>query len=130
MPLQSSKTRRRATSVSALQVGTLPRGKTAAASFTRFDKGSFSLAAPGLIAAGASLEVSVVIADAALNAPLDGTTQTDIVVLNAPLTLEAGLSIGAERVTAPNTIKFRIYNTGAVGVSPATNTYLYFLARS
>jgi hypothetical protein len=143
MPLESSKTRRRATSFSALNVGTELRGKSAttvgpdgqdfhnyAASFTRFDKGSFSLTSPGAIGANAAVEVSVTLADAQVAVVLDGATQVDLVIINAPITLEAGLDVGSERITALNTLTFRIFNTTAAPITPATNTYLYFLARS
>jgi hypothetical protein len=143
MPLESSKTRRYATSFSALNVGAQPRKKSAttaapdgldfqnaSAALTRLDKGTFSLVSPGAIAAGANVEVTVTLVDAIFNAAVDGATETDLVIINAPATLEAGLDVGSERITGTNTLTLRIYNTSAGAITPATNTYQYFLVRS
>jgi hypothetical protein len=143
MPVASSFTRRRATSFSAINVGTQPRKTSAtsagpqgpdfhnaAASLTRLDKGTVSVPSPGAIAAGGVAEVTVTLVDAIASATLDGATQSDLIILNAPVGLEAGLDIGSERITALNTLKFRIFNTTAGPITPATATYSYFLVRS
>jgi hypothetical protein len=143
MPLESSKVSRTATRFTALKVGVelrkasattaAPRGQdyhNSPADITRLDKNSFSLASPGAIGAGLSIEVSVTVANAQIPVTIDGHIESDLVVLNAPITLEAGLIVGSARITALNTITFRIFNATVAGQTPATNTYLYAIIRS
>jgi hypothetical protein len=128
MALASSKARRFATAFKALYVGPFLRKQdtetdftVAAATLTRLDAGTVSLPSPGAVASGLSIEVSVTVPDAAVG---------DLVALCAPVVLEAGLIIGAVRVTAANTITFRIVNATVGSITPATATYSYFLART
>jgi hypothetical protein len=117
MPLQSANTRRKATAFSAICVGTQPRKASATttppqgpdfkagpATIVRLDKGTFSLASPGAIGAGLAVEVTVVLPNAIASAVLDGATFSDLVLINAPITLEAGLDVGSERITAAGTL--------------------------
>ena len=143
MPLQSSKTRRFGTAFKAICIGIGLRkaSQTTAgpdgqdfhnvpATLTRLDKGSFVLASPGAIAAGGFVEVTAALPDAQIAVSIDGAIQSDLIILNGPATLEAGLDVGSERITALNTVTFRIYNTTAGGITPALNTYQYFIVRS
>jgi len=143
-PHATGKTRRLATAFRALCIGTEkrlaentgagpldPDFQTGPATLTRLDKGNFLLVSPGAIAAAATVEVSVTIADAILSTVLSGgATQSDLVHVNAPASLEAGLTVGTARITAPNTITFRVTNSSGGPITPATATYQYFLVRS
>ena len=130
MSLASSKTRRFTTAVRALCVGRQLRKEdtnvdfvNAPANITRFDSALFTVASPGAIAAGTTVEVAVTVADASLG---------DMILVTPPANIEAGLTVGNAYVSAANTIKFRISNVSAGAVTPATQTltYTYFLVRT
>ena len=144
MPLESTKTSRQATKFRALIVGwnlrktsastTAPYAqdfKNAPAAITRFDKNVFSFPSPGAIPANSSIEVTVTLPDAQVpNTAVDGATESDLIVLNGPITLETGVLISGERITALNTLTFRLFNSTNAPITPATNNYQYFIVRS
>lgn len=107
----------RATNFSALNVG--DRRALPGSDIQRIKTGTFTLDAAS-IAAGAAAEQTVTIA---------GLSTNDVLQVNAPAALEAGLTVGSERVTAADTLKFRITNTTAAPVDPASATYSYIAFR-
>lgn len=107
----------RATNFSALNVGarrTLP-----GTDIERIKAGTFTVDAAS-IAAGATAEQTVTVS---------GLTTGDLVKINAPAALEAGLTVSAERVSAADTLVFRITNTTAAPVDPASAVYSYIAFR-
>ena len=130
MALASSKARRFVTGLKGLCVGRELRKEdtnadfvTSPANITRLDSALFTVASPGAIAAGTTVEVTVTVSDANLG---------DMILITPPATIEAGLTVGNAYVSAANTIKFRISNVSAGTVTPAlqTLTYTYFLIRT
>jgi hypothetical protein len=86
---------------------------------TQILKGSFTVDVPS-IAAAAVAELTVTVA---------GLTTSDVVAINPPAALETGLQVGAVRVSAANTLKFRVSNHSAGAVDAASATYAYTAVR-
>lgn len=95
-------------------------GPPTATELTRIVKGTFVVDV-GSVGAGAAVEVTQTIT---------GVTTADVVVVNAPVGLEASLLVGSARVTAADTIKFRVSNPTGAPIDPASATYSYVTIRS
>ena len=88
-------------------------------SFDRFCSGQVSVT-PGAISANTSSEVTVT---------MPGLLTTDIVLAFIKPTLTAGIDLSNPRVSANNTLKITFQNSTGSTVTPATETYTYYIVR-
>jgi hypothetical protein len=107
----------RSTQHSAINIG--DRRSAPGTDITRIKKGSFVLDAASMLT-NTVAEQTVTVA---------GLLTTDLVIINAPIGLEAGLLVSSGRVTAADTLKFRIHNQTAGTIDPASATYTYIAFR-
>lgn len=76
---------------------------------------------PASIAATTCTETSVTVSGAAAG---------DIIVMNPPASLEAGLCFSGAGVSAANTVQVRLCNVTGSGVDGASRTWTYTLIRA
>lgn len=90
-----------------------------AVAITKIIKGTVSVN-PAEIAAAASAETDVTISGAAAG---------DIVIVNIPASLEAGLVLSGARVKEANTVSIRLSNISAEAVNGAARDWSYVILR-